>query len=191
MENSRLTAPPAGNGASVASVAELRTEISTEGQAQLSALEQTGAEIAARLGVSRETVSAWRRGRKVPSTKQRVELKAAYGIASASWEHVPDASPVIGVSESAAEDLELGGIDRAITRIERRCAEPKLSPIAHAALERELRQLRSARELTMKRILESEPWRRIVGVLVHVLAPHPELMKELAGELAKLEAGST
>ena len=56
----------------------------SEGQRLLREVDATGPEIAARVGVTKQSVSYWRRGEKVPDAGQRAILQLAYSIPAAS-----------------------------------------------------------------------------------------------------------
>ena len=61
----------------------------TEGERRLRAVDESTSQVAARLGKSKQTVSCWRRGTKLPSPASRALLEEAYGIERTAWDRTP------------------------------------------------------------------------------------------------------
>ncbi|MEQ8461756.1 MAG: helix-turn-helix transcriptional regulator [Sandaracinaceae bacterium] len=93
----------------------------SEGQRQLLARPESHAEIAERLGCTKQVVSYWRRGSKRPGAKNRESMADAFGIPAKAWSQQPADQP-----RPAQRDLR------------------ELTPLEHA--EELLRQARQRRE---------------------------------------------
>lgn len=57
----------------------------SEGSKRLAALDMTQREIAARVGVSQQTVGMWQSGQRVPGETNRTALFRAFGIPVHAW----------------------------------------------------------------------------------------------------------
>lgn len=168
----------------------------------LLAIADSHAEVAARIGTTKQAVSYWRRGEKAPGAAARAQLLEAYDIPQAAWEAAPAPGATKSPRKAPAADLskKLSTIEHTeeLIRESRQLrADPNLLPsargrimgdevklvLARARLEKE-------RELLEDRIVREHPaWRRIEARLVAwAKAQGPEIARSLAEALAELEA---
>src|SRR5688572_24784946 len=64
-------------------------EVRNEGQRRLTAVDASHGAVAMKVGVSKQVVSMWRKGAKMPAVTARAKLAAAYGIPVEAWELAP------------------------------------------------------------------------------------------------------
>jgi hypothetical protein len=66
-----------------------RPLVLSEGQRLLLCAPESLTQVAAAVGVSKQVVSRWRQGRKVPNVQHRLRLQTALGISAEEWVHEP------------------------------------------------------------------------------------------------------
>ena len=66
-----------------------KAESRSEGQRLLAAVPGSLAKLGAAAGVSRQLVSYWKRGEKLPTPANRAKLQKAFGIDPAAWDRRP------------------------------------------------------------------------------------------------------
>lgn len=172
----------------------------TEGQRQLLALGTSGAELARQLEVSKQTVSCWRSGEKLPGLPTRSALELACGIPVIAWEQAPAGQPepppttptqpdAAGPISTRAEAIEtyrsLSERKRQLPADTAEGERNKLDSLILSALTL-LSRMDEREESSMERFLKSAEWRRMRGVFVTALVPHPEAAKAVAEALTAL-----
>lgn len=205
--DTRRTAPPppadskpvARAGASDGPAARPRTE----GQRLLAGVLASLGDIARKVGCSsRQTVSDWRSGAKVPGAAFRQRLQEEYGIPAEAWDHQPANGrpvPTAPPSSSPAASAPKTTLDQCLALIhdterdltEEQCEEcgrgGKLVPAERVKLRDTLaralslrHRLESAGELIEDRIVLQHPtWKRMKAVMLRVLTRHPEALREM------------
>lgn len=187
----------------------------TEGERQLRALPGSLADLAAKLGVKRQSVHSWKRGDKIPGPDGRVAIEAAFGIPVAAWSAAPgtrlaDPAPRAGPAAAPAPALSAtAGLPAAVTRSTLEDCLITIAAIRKAAevakMPGEIARLRDAetkalalrarlereQELVEDRIVREHPaWRRLRAVFLKFVERHPESAREFAEELARAETGT-
>lgn len=185
-----------------------------EGQRQLTALGLTLNEVARVCGVSKQAVSGWKSGARVPDPVKRRAIETAYGIAVTAWDAKPGAARKVKKAAAVAPPKASGGrrrietapVDRvaelvdllASVREARRAkniASQELARLAGAegTLVDKIARLetmrRSESALLEARIVRDHPtWRRLREALVVALKPHPEAARSVLAAFDQLEA---
>lgn len=171
----------------------------TVGQNLLRNLSVTGADVARALGVSKQTVSCWRSGKKLPEPSMRRALETAYAIPCAAWEQQSTPLPVPPPAPPPAPSF-----DTLTTRDEVRAAYAGLRarkealPASAAESERTklddlmlkalslLARMDEREEQALERFMKSPDWRRMRAALVGALDPYPDAAQAVATALETL-----
>jgi transcriptional regulator with XRE-family HTH domain len=175
-----------------------------EGQQLLRQAAERLADVAAELHVGISTVSDWRRGAKVPGGKARARLFEAYGIPVDAWDRLPVDE---AVDDLAADMLSApeGGLPDPLGVVEEQLAHALarqrlrgdvMSDIDASRLSMDIHRhnaqraaLLDARATAEDRLVESELWASIKGLLRRVLARHPDALEDLDEGLRVLGVG--
>ena len=174
-------------------------ESRTVGQSLLRQLKVSGADVARRLEVSKQTVSCWRSGKKLPELAARRALEAAYQIPCLSWEQAATPLPVPApapLQPASAMDLTTRDQVRAAYQglLARKAALPstaaesertKLDDLMLKALSL-LSRMDEREEQALERFLKSAEWRRMRAAIVTALTPYPDAMQAVATSLEGL-----
>lgn len=160
----------------------------TEGQRLLLAVPETHDAIAKRVGASKQAVSYWRRGEKLPGAPARAALRTAYSIDTAAWDRVPScaapppARPATppDPSEPLQSPIEIAETQlRMLLELQRN--EPDQAPAARVKLAAEIRGMNRDRMalLDKTRTIAVQFWESHSGVafleaLLDVLTDFPE-----------------
>lgn len=184
----RKRADAEGGTSAVDPAATPTTSAKSEGQRLLLAINASHNEVAASVGTSKQLVSYWRRGEKVPGKKFRAKLEDLYGIPPSAWERVPYAGGTPPAAPpparaSVADDLDeidhLRDLLRDLRRLRR---DTGLTATARARVASEesktigrLEALRARRELLEDRVVREHPaWHRLRDAILRALEPFPE-----------------
>lgn len=194
------TAPAAGDGDVPAGDAP-----KTEGQRQLLAVDGSLSAIASKLGGSKQMVSCWRRGTKLPGNANREKLARVYGIESAAWDRAPSedaAPPAKPAGPAPAPPLPaptrstLEEVEHELETLRSLSREPDLTAATRARLSDSRTKLIALRarlereeELIEDRLVREHPmWLRIRGVLEDfVTRLGAKDAKEMRDAIASLE----
>lgn len=197
---------PAGDSLTANSVVADPPVITSEGQRLLLATTGSHAEVAAKLGTSRQSVHQWRSGEKRPGPTMRAKVHEAFGIPGDTWglhPASPEASPGTGGELASPEPAlvaprggRVGEIDALIELTRRQRDGQKLLPRElQASVETEMRLLElrqkaeTAVELQETRIVTGHPfWRRLRGAICDALKAHPDAMRDVVAKLEQLGA---
>lgn len=179
----------------------------TEGQRLLLEVNGTHAEVGARIGASKQSVSYWRRGEKIPGAKARAALREAYGIEPAAWELRPgagDAAPSAASPESLppqppraprARTMTLDEVVAELDYLHDLRRDGKLMPSEKVRLSDSISKnlalkarLERDQELLEDRIVREHPmWKvRIKPAILGALKPYPDAMRAVAEALAEV-----
>ena len=152
----------------------------SEGQRRLAEWDGSKAELAARVGVSFQTLYRWCSGAKNPSPESRAKLEADIGIPASAWGEeaagsVPEAGAGSAGPTSLAECMELLTYVRAQRTRAGLTANERLKFLAQERAVLSLRHdMESDAEMLESRVVFEHPtWRKIRAGLVAVLGPHP------------------
>lgn len=178
--------------------------LSTEGHRQLLALTASGSEIGRRVGVSKQAVSLWRGGQRVPDHDARAALAREFGIPSRAWdERAAEASPMRQEGPPRAEQGEaaepsdrpvtgalgatLGDLEVLIEQLKQALADDRLAPVVRASLSGRLTaalELRSRLQGDSRtdeaKLAQSPAWARLEAAMASALAPYPQAAEAVA-----------
>lgn len=174
------------------------------------ALEGRGslAEIAAQLGVARQTVSRWRSGKKRPGTEARRKLHELFGIDPHAWDRrvellpqgveapIPPepASAQPASSTRSSDPLEVAR--RHLARAQRRRREAERSGSAKLIADRDTLERRAIETLakverdaavTIDHILEHPEFKEAVKTLIDAITPWPAALYAVCCALSELD----
>lgn len=174
-------------------------EVRTEGQRRLTAVDASHGAVAMKVGVSKQVVSMWRKGAKLPAAAARAKLASAYEIPIESWERAPEiahelaAAPEVthaqrSPTSSTPGRSTLHHVLDLIRRLEGELETKALSATVRRGINADLTRALSLRarlekeeELAEERIVLEHPfWHRITVTLLRVLKPYPEVAREVA-----------
>lgn len=176
----------------------------TEGQRRLLAVDGSHADLAAKLGATKQAVSYWRRGEKTPGAAARAKLLEAFDIPPSAWESAPEAAtraeaqapaPPAPTIDPREKLTTLEHTEELIRESRQLRADRNLLPSARARIlsdESKLvlakARLEKERELVEDRIVRDHPaWRRIEErLLAWAKAQGPDVARSLAETLAEL-----
>jgi len=179
----------------------------TAGQALLVECDATSGALAPQLGVSRNTVACWRLGTKRPSEPARAQMYTLLGIPREAWSRAAgtpapaaDLPPATPAKKRAKGELGTNTeeVESAITSLNAELAKPGLEPHARARLE-DIRlkavgiraRLERDRDVFDARVVRSSPfWRRVKGLLIDALKPHPAAARAVAAALEAAEGSA-
>lgn len=163
------------------------------------------ADVAAELHVGISTVSDWRRGAKVPGGKARVRLFEVYGIPVEAWDRLPVDRDVDDLAANMLSDDDGGGLPDPLGVVEEQLAHALarqrlrgdvMSDIDASRLSMDIHRHNAQRAALLDamataeaRLVESELWASIKGLLRRVLARHPEALEDLDDGLRALGVG--
>jgi transcriptional regulator with XRE-family HTH domain len=175
----------------------------SEGQRLLQALDMSYAAIADAIGTSKQSVSNWHRGKKVPAQATRKKLQSAFGIDPKAWDSVPSAAPKPKRKTSkqpakpkhASSPTTLAEVNELLARL--RTVDPKqLTPPNRTrhfdtmtkvlSLKHRIEQAMETSEDRMVR--ESPFWRRTRKAILAALKEHPEAAADVAKALKDASA---
>lgn len=201
---SHLAAAPA-----TASTADAPT-VRTEGQRLLRELPHTLSQIGEVAGVSKQAVSMWTKGAKLPDEHARRRLLAEYAIPLAAWARPPrdleaesehdeaaiSAATSEGYDEPETDDV-LEDCKRHLARIKRQLRNPALTARERMQLNESFTRtlvmkakLQKDAELSEDRFVRSHPaWLRFRTAIMSALLEHPAAAKDV--EAALMAAGDT
>jgi transcriptional regulator with XRE-family HTH domain len=172
----------------------------TEGQRLLVAVSGSHSEVAAKLGgkTTKQSISEWRLGQKVPGAAARARIQATLGIEPDAWSRqpgggqqatqAPAALPALGGElehlEELLRDLRQLRSDRGLTASERaRVAGEETKTL------RRIAELRDASKLTEARYVHEHPgWQRLKRALLDALKKHPDAYRDVVAALQVLGA---
>jgi len=149
--------------------------------------------------VSRQAVSAWVAGQKLPGLERRLALEREYAIPAASWDvkavATAPATPNVASNPPPAapgQARELTAYERALAHasdVDAQIAEAQGSGASYTEMAR-LFSVRSGALTALARcqptwvtLLESPEWRDILARLHRALEPHPAAARAVAVEL--------
>ncbi len=177
------------------------------GQQLLCEQPETSAEIARRIGCSKQLIAQYRSGEKIPSVESQRKLEAAFpGVTARAWairphEDVPAApraprEPLPGPYSAAVKGTvnELSELLEDARRIRQ---DPKTLPgeklkamqLSESLLARRAKLERDSvadDDALESRLIQMPRWKRFEEALMRVLEPHPEVMKAVADALEAL-----
>ena len=204
----RKPSPAVAAAPATSTTAPSADEIRNEGQRRLTMVDASHGAVAMKVGVSKQVVSMWRKGAKMPSLPARAKLATAYGIPVEAWEREPGAyvastppaavvtaaSPVTNTSPaptSAETRSTLHDVLALIAGLKTELSTPGLSATVRRGINADLARLLSLRarlekeeELLEERIVLEHPfYRRLRSAIVGALAPHPEAARAVARAL--------
>lgn len=173
----------------------------TEGQRLLMAVPETHAAVGAAVGASKQSVSQWRRGEKVPGEGMRAKLRDAYRIDPVSWgkpagaagaKAPPPASPPQGSAERTttleACDAHLAEIDKMLAKDELLASDRAKLLSAKTQVLRLRATIEEKGELFEDRAVREHPfYRRMKGAILGALRAHPDAARAVADALAELD----
>lgn len=178
----------------------------SEGHRLLMCVPASLTSIAAVANTSKQAVSFWRTGRKVPGAAARAALEAAYGIPAASWGDQPTAGPASSSTPSTAPEeaatrsatsspTTMEGVEALLKVIRHDRGRPGLlagERVKLADAETRLLALRhrleKEAELLEDRIVKQHPmWSRIKSAIADTLVRWPEAARAVAAVLRDIE----
>lgn len=173
--------------------------VRSEGQRLLTAIRESTAQVGARAGTSKNTVSCWRTGTKRPSEAARAKLHEVYGISPTAWDRAAGA-PVPPVALPTPPSLPgkatIDLVNELVTRWMKVSSDPQI-PLSMQAkvsdgplakyLQIKSRLEREAEFLEDKIVLEHPSYRRIVKAMVAALKPYPDAMRAVRDAIGSLE----
>ncbi len=162
----------------------------SDGHRRLASLAGSAIEIAQKLGVSKASVTSWRRGDARPGAEVRRSMQEAFGIPVASWdsragsEVTPStaptptgpSTPTLGQLRDLLETMEVARREPNLTASELSKLSAEIRHVitaiaAHQRLDRESDQRVRARALELV-----EPLR---GAILELVGHHPDVVTEL------------
>ncbi len=175
-------------------------DVRTEGQRRLTAVDASHGAVAMKVGVSKQVVSMWRKGAKLPAAAARAKLASAYEIPIESWERAPVIADELVTAARVVTNAPLAPTSATpgrstlhhvldlIRRLEGELETKALSATVRRGINADLTRALSLRarlekeeELAEERIVLEHPfWHRITVTLLRVLKPHPEVAREVA-----------
>ena len=181
------------------------TPIASEGQRLLRELPGSLGVIAEALGASRQAVSTWRRGDRLPGRKARKRICDVYGIPVDAWARRPGTAPSGPTELDALAPLPpiepgtlstLDAVRRLVADIDHRLADPGLSEAAWLKLtEAKMKslaiqaRLERDEEFLEDRIVHEHPaWHRLRAAMLAALEPYPDAARAMAEAIT--EAGA-
>lgn len=199
-EKAARSSPPSRAGG-----AGVDRPVRTEGQRLLRAVGASLGQVAERCGATRQAVSLWRGGQRVPDGGWRRALEEHYGIPTSAWERAPKvgaaATPVLEVARGAPTQARPGTADEIEELLETVRAARRDPGLVHseriraAAEERALLALRERlarqtdeRESDLEDLVVRHPrWLAALERITRALVPYPDAALAVAAELGELE----
>lgn len=176
-----------------------RTKIipESEGQRLFCLVEGTETELADKIACASALIGHWRRGKRIPSDKQKHRLELLFGIPRRAWDIAPGARVPEQKKKEVSEDNEL--ISQAneldtlsitnlqIDEILNALKNDDLSDSAQAKLRDTLAKslalrtrLERDRELLEDRIVREHPgWLKLKHLILNALKPYPTAVKSV------------
>lgn len=162
----------------------------SEGQRLLVASTDSHGDVARAVGASKQIVSCWRRGSKVPAPEARAKIEAAYGIPVTAWDRVPSSpGTAVAVAVQLPPDLSKGStldeIVRAQQMIEGLFYDPSIAAIVRVKFVDPLAKILALkarvereREFLEDRIVREHPeFARLTKALFEALRPWPDAVR--------------
>jgi transcriptional regulator with XRE-family HTH domain len=172
-----------------------------EGQRRLTLVDASHAAVAMKLDVSKQVVSMWRQGKKMPAVSARTKLATVYGIPVEAWDLAPGAEPTTVVTAapsvtSATPDAPstsstLHDVLALIAGLKQELRARDISATVRRGINADLTRLLSLRARLEKEetlleeriVLEHPFYRRIRSAIVGALAPYPDAARAVVRAL--------
>lgn len=174
-------------------------DITNDGQRALLATGVRATEISRATGASKQSVSQWRLGHKIPSEAQRAKLQVLYGIDVSAWNLSPGAKPRSRPTEPTSIDpATMSTIDE-IHAHQRRVLElvddPSFTPpmrmrlldVYTRALSLKVKMDERRETLEDRAVRESAFWKRSKVAILLALKPYPDAARAVAMALAAVD----
>lgn len=161
----------------------------TEGQRQLVALADTSSAIARKVGASKQVVSCWRKGQKIPAAEARAKIDAEYGIPPPTWDQVPKGESQPGRASIPVSALSTKSTLEEIVEVQRMVEtlayNAEISPIVRVKFVDPLMKVLALkarvereREFLEDRIVREHPeFARLTKALFEALRPWPDALR--------------